>query len=359
MSQGALVVSQCQVVAARHPCFFQGNESAFAASLTSCLGAEAARPSRQTFHIVYNEDSLKEQRQRVKQATTFHQLEYMHVYSGSPLNLPEKTRKHCMGSNKGDVLATVSLEARARGWHLSPQEKKKMYGRANRVAVGGPTEWGSDADDNGTSQRPAPAPGSAHVEPAFFNVNSSQLCSELVHSFCVAGVVDLTPAAGHLAMACICEGLPYTGVCFTPEHVELLYERLTALVLEAFVQEDSPLYRPAAAAAQAAQKGKAVQAVRTAASAASPVQDLRRIAAPPTPAAATAAASEQTPAKKARLSMTGKAGMDAALKAAKARLQEMKAAGGAGGHPAGGASAEPAAGVDAEMVGSSDESVAE
>ncbi len=58
------------------------------------------------------------------------------------------------------------------------------------------------------------------------------LCSELLHSYNIKCVLDMTPADGTFAIEALRHrpGVPYIGMCFSEAHQTQLQERLEAIV---------------------------------------------------------------------------------------------------------------------------------
>ena len=86
----------------------------------------------------------------------------------------------------------------------------------------------------------AQARGSA--EPVFFHTYPIALDEELIHSYDLSAVIDLSVGAGNVALSCIRQRRPYFGVTLTECHSAELIEWLTARVWASFMDEASPLY---------------------------------------------------------------------------------------------------------------------
>ncbi|MCP4242728.1 MAG: hypothetical protein GY772_19400, partial [bacterium] len=67
-----------------------------------------------------------------------------------------------------------------------------------------------------------------------YHGNSFVLWQELIHSFNLASVIDLTPLAERFGLACITMGAPDTAVTFTEDHATLLRSRIKERVYAAF-----------------------------------------------------------------------------------------------------------------------------
>ncbi len=158
------------------------------------------------------------------------------------------------------------MEPYADCWALPFGAKKKCYGKF-RVAVGGRTpglggasseedgDWAAEdqGDEFDLSDVPPVVNGSKdilkrgddNVEPFCYNSKPVKLYSELLHSFCLKALYDLSPGDGKAAEACLEARKSYVGICLTDEHKAALYNRLIDRVVEAFGKEDSNLFNPA------------------------------------------------------------------------------------------------------------------
>ncbi len=85
----------------------------------------------------------------------------------------------------------------------------------------------------------------ATVEPVNFQALPLDLYEELLHQVGdhVPAVIDLTPATDTLALCCLQKGIPYLGICFSTQHVELLHERLEQCAFQLQHNSTSPLYK--------------------------------------------------------------------------------------------------------------------
>lgn len=82
----------------------------------------------------------------------------------------------------------------------------------------------------------------ANLEPVFFHAWPRELYTEILHSFCLRGILDLTAGSGQAAIATIREKKIYVGVCLSSVHKEMLQEWLTVLVWRELLDPESPLH---------------------------------------------------------------------------------------------------------------------
>ena len=73
------------------------------------------------------------------------------------------------------------------------------------------------------------------VSAVFFHERSLNFNENLVHSYNLGGILDLTAASGTLAFACLTHSppLPYIGITLCDHHSQELTDRLESLVFQA------------------------------------------------------------------------------------------------------------------------------
>lgn len=77
------------------------------------------------------------------------------------------------------------------------------------------------------------------LPPAFFQ--------DLLQSYNVSSVVDMTPGQGCLLQTCLDLRIPVLAICLSDSHCEQLEERLTTYCMTKFVESGHTLYRAEAA----------------------------------------------------------------------------------------------------------------
>ena len=102
------------------------------------------RTAMKTVTLVYEEESVKARKERVKGVNAVSQQELMHLVSRTAYDVPEMKRVTYAGTNRGNVMAFLRLPAWESGWLLSFDDKKKLWGKS-RVPVGGRTFVDDDA----------------------------------------------------------------------------------------------------------------------------------------------------------------------------------------------------------------------
>ena len=91
----------------------------------------------------------------------------------------------------------------------------------------------------------------------FYHGHPIKLDEEVVHSYDLEAVIDLSAGNGQLALTCIRQRKPYFGITLTEAHSAELINWLTSKVWSSFLDESSKLYVPALAKIMAAEEGDA------------------------------------------------------------------------------------------------------
>lgn len=236
-----------------------GNATALLGPM-KCKDGKRGWTSKKRVLVMYDEDSLKARRSRVKGVGSLKQVETLHIVTKGVLDMPTKKRCHYPGSNKSEGMAFVKLQPWSECWSLTFKDKKSLYGK-QRVAVGGPSgdkdddksDMGSDDDDDDEADVPptvdedVPAGktrDNSNKEPVNYQSVPKEFWEELQHSLCIEPLVtDLSPSDGECAKVFLDKRLPYVGVCFNDFHVESLYAHLIEYVLESLKDPKSPHFQ--------------------------------------------------------------------------------------------------------------------
>lgn len=148
--------------------------------------------SRKSIYVVMSEDSVRARRYLVRGTASLDQVEVMHMLSSAAISLPERAGKHFPGTNKGTVLGPVLLPESTSGLQATVKAKRNIYGKRNRIAVGGKSTEGKLEKRNDTD-----------VEPLFWWTMPAEFYEELIHRYFIKNVIDLTPGDGRFAEVCI------------------------------------------------------------------------------------------------------------------------------------------------------------
>lgn len=210
-----------------------GHRSADKAILNSLVIGETKIPTNQKqLFVAWSEEEMQSRLVKFKAAKQLQQLETIHLVTSPNGVVQRRNQINFSGSTTaGNVLSNAPLCNLNTGWILPFSVQKDLYG-SMRMAVGG-------ASDAGT----VPERKDDIPEPVAWHQTSTAVWQELMRSETQAGcVVDWTPM-DVLPWECLIQGVPYIGICYSAKHVELLYERLSTLMLHQ-MKEEGKWYRP-------------------------------------------------------------------------------------------------------------------
>jgi hypothetical protein len=221
------------------------------------------------YYIMHDQKSLMSRRRATKTCNSLHQVELLNVFSRTALDLPRRKRSvytSVSHSNEADIIGPVVFEPWKTSWTLPFLLKKELFGQ-NRREVGGQTdaeeldEHMDDADaDEAMDDVPedtlpgvaemSVSPGrdsklvrtDANIEVVFLHSWPEDFYVEVLHSFCLKAVVDMTAGAGAAALACIKSKRQYLGCCLTDVHQRLLEQHLLMKVFNEMMNEESKLH---------------------------------------------------------------------------------------------------------------------
>ena len=207
-------------------------------SLGQCFkDAESAKVKNwsKSYYVVHDQRSLMSRRRATRTCTILHQVEMLSVFAASQLVLPRRRRAiydTLAVTNEGDTIGPVMLPLWSTSWTMTFGKKKELFTGQNRPAVGGPTDGTPQDDEQLLMEREeedewkeveivedalpgiaelavnpgranAPVRSDSNDEVVFFHSWPEALYTELMHSFCLKGVLDLTCGSGMAALAAI------------------------------------------------------------------------------------------------------------------------------------------------------------
>ena len=207
---------------------------------------EESKPglATETLTVAYTEESLAVRRKRCRGTAALKQLEQCHIITPTVLKLPQRARKHYPGSTNGDLVQGVVLTKLQDEWQLPWQEKKRLYGKKNLIAVGGKTDGAAEGSKTVLGDRANNAP-----EPVCFWSLPPEWYDEVIHSFFAKLVLDLTPLDAKFALCALRNRVGYVGVAFNADHVKLMEDRLMSHLKKEMKDSASPLFNAAYAEA--------------------------------------------------------------------------------------------------------------
>ena len=183
-------------------------------------------------HVIMSEDSLKQRRKLTRGAASLKQVETLHVLCCGTLCLPDRAGKHYSGSNKGTAIGPVTLANPDEEWSATVKEKRLLYGKRWRIAVGGKTD-GTSAEKRHDTDR----------EPVFFWSYPHLFYDEILHRFFGRAVFDMTPGAGCFGEVCLKQRAGYFCFAMTEAHAACLQERLELAALRYMTESGNTHYQ--------------------------------------------------------------------------------------------------------------------
>ena len=215
------------------------------------------------FTVVYDFDSVRARKLRIKGLGTVNQTETMiAVTAGEPLSLPARKHKHYLDWNSGSLIGMVKLPPYPSCWTMKYDDKKLLYGRM-QVPVGGKED--DDADDgedpdqqqevpptiddfvDGQAKKPKTSRAGDNVEPVHYHTLPKEFFDNLQDAFCIKDVYDFTPSP-EAALAFRKAKKGYIAVCFNDVHQKKLREYVIDRVVASFGVSNDPLFHATYAA---------------------------------------------------------------------------------------------------------------
>ena len=199
-------------------------------------GTEVLTFTSSVINIIYSEATIANRRKKLRSCTGgIRQSESAHMLAHAKISLPERSRKHYPGSTSGDTIMGVAATEAEMEWTMSWADKKALYGKKNLIAVGGKTKGASPDDVVERKTDSTQVPVTHHgMPPAWYD--------ELIHTFFVKAIVDLTPLDAKFAWQAVLNRVGYVGIAFTEEHQTMIYARLVEQMKIEMCQTGSKLY---------------------------------------------------------------------------------------------------------------------
>ncbi len=208
-------------------CFIKGN------------GDHLEHKEMKKVYITIDEESLRSRKGLIRAGVSFDQIEILTLVTFRDLHttLPVAARLHYPGTNLGNKIGDVVLPDIDSLWKMACKQKLPLHGQF-RVAVGGRTPGEEeDAPGRGTKRKTGET-----IEPVFWHARPEKLYQELISSYKLGAIIDLTAGDGALAMICAKKRTPYLGFTLTDVHTEFLKHRCaTALLESSFVEGDDAI----------------------------------------------------------------------------------------------------------------------
>ena len=139
------------------------------------------------------------------------------------------------------MMGPIILPPMSSMWSLLWPQKKDLFTPANLIAVGG--RAGPD-DELPEDHSPTKPRDKDTMEPVFFHALPGSFYDEVLSAIPLAGVLDLCPGDGALALSSYMKGICYTGLCFSDSHKKFLSQHLERSIWHAMSDDSNPLYEP-------------------------------------------------------------------------------------------------------------------
>ena len=201
----------------------------------------ASKPkSVKIFTLWRDEDSMIQRLQRVKGGiATYRQEEHLYIVSASTPALKPTKFQNYKGSTAGSMIGPIIMPSLDGLWTRSWPVKKEIFTAANMIAVGGRVD--DDEDDSTVKAKPR---DKDTIEPVFFHALPQTFYNEILGAIPLAGVVDLCPGDGALALAAYKRGICYTGLCFSDAHKHQLQAHIERSIFQAMSDVNDLIYEP-------------------------------------------------------------------------------------------------------------------
>jgi hypothetical protein len=219
------------------------------------------------YTIVYCQKSLMARRAATRSRTSLHQVETLLAITTGNIMLPLRKRTVYLGmsvTNESDVIGPVVFDPWKSAWTMPFGIKKQIFG-INRREVGGQTDAEeiddevADPDNMLEDIEEDSIPGIAeltvspgrdkkvvrtdgNMEVVFFHAWPVDLFTEIISSFALKTVIDLTAGPGNCALACLKAKKLYTGCCLTDAHKHHLEQFLITKIFDEMLNEESKFH---------------------------------------------------------------------------------------------------------------------
>ena len=128
----------------------------------------------------------------------------------------------------------MALPAPETDWHETVKDKREIYSKRYRIAVGGKSDDGRKPSKRLDSM----------IEPVFFFTLPLAFYEEIIHLYFCKTIFDMTPGQGTFGEAAIRNRVGYYGLAMSERHAQALEERFRMAALRYMCEEGSPVYSP-------------------------------------------------------------------------------------------------------------------
>ena len=208
----------------------------------NCFADEngALNKTKREMIVVFSEDSIIERYNKLAEGSV-QQEETLLQISKHNLIMNGRKRKTYSGTNRGTMLGPAILTPYGDDsiWKETLRVKKTIFGKANRIAVGGPNLDLAAGEDTKKKRN------ENMLEPVWFHEHPYDVDEEIWLQHGVVAIICLTAGNGNAGLHAIQHKIPCTLVCLTECHAKLLRQHIERRVFAAFQDESNPLYNAA------------------------------------------------------------------------------------------------------------------
>ena len=244
----------------------RGNETRLMKGFANPNGKQLVK-CKHTIYLASTQQSEEKRRTKLRGTAVISQVEFLHLVTGSELDVPERQRLHFTSSTLGDMIGPFDVPGResAGVWRVKQNEKPKLY-KAGFMACGGTPLGATPAPSAGDVDSKDKQPAGDEKVAFTYHGRSPILYEELQHSYCVDGWIDLTCNDGVLALTALRAKKTYFGVCFSSEHQSALKAFILDEIFQGFQSEGDPLHQPGLAELAQATTTPATRAITSSSS---------------------------------------------------------------------------------------------
>ena len=195
--------------------------------------------NKRVLYLMFKEGSITEKYKKHKTGPV-QQEEYIIQVTRDPMVMNGRKSLHFEGTNRGTLVGPVASTSPGDNhtWRMTKEAKKDIYGKNNRIAVGGPGPAGSDDVAEAYKSEDGRVPVFWHTKPPCVK-------EEVPHRLDSPAIIDFTMADAVLAVHCVRMRKPYCGVAMTEAHARASEARIDHLLFLAMQDSEDILYQPA------------------------------------------------------------------------------------------------------------------
>ena len=223
-----------------------GNHAQLLGGFTDSQG-KAVTKQKRPIHTFFDEESCKEQHERVRGFATINQMETVLVVSKEILKLNEHERLHVPNAtNRGNMLGPLSRPTEADQWCEKRSKKKLILGKNGIIGASGGLPGSAPGSKAAALTGKAKKKHDDETEPVFWHPTAPAVSEEHVHGCDLVAGVDLVGGPGWVAYEFLKRRRPVFVVCLTQDHADTMTCYLEGRIFTAMQDQDNVnIYSPA------------------------------------------------------------------------------------------------------------------